>query len=218
MRGCSISLYSQALSMLRHPHVLLLIGIVITKQACWVVTEYCPFGSLWDVIHHQPSLRTRVVESKLRIATQIASAMEFLHRQGICHRDLKSPNVFLAESFSVRVGDFGLSKALVAGATNTLLGTPAWSAPEVFERSSYTEKADVYAFGVVLFELDTLRQPFAGLDPIQIAIGVMQDKERLIPPADGLFYDLIVSCLQRSAAARPAFDAICMSLSQLAEG
>lgn len=196
----------KSLSGLRHPNVLLLMGIGLSRSMCWLVSEFCSQGSLWEHLRNRGDTFLKV---RRRIAYETAAAMAFLHSRGVAHRDLKSPNVLLTESLSVRVGDFGLSKKhLAAASVNTFVGTPAWTAPEVLQRAPYSLAADVYSFGVILWELDTLQPPYANLDAIQVAVGVVtQEISLLYPVQDGefLFRGMTEKCLARDPTERPSF-------------
>ena len=93
---------------------------------------------------------------------QICMALEYVHSRKIIHRDIKTQNVFLTGSKTIKVGDFGISKVLesTTQVAMTVVGTPYYMAPESCQSEPYTSKSDVWALGVILFELCTLKQPF----------------------------------------------------------
>jgi serine/threonine protein kinase len=92
---------------------------------------------------------------KLQIALDIVSGMSFLHESRIFHRDLKSGNVLIESAGRAKIADFGLSKLIDINATHAmgLIGSVAWTAPEVLQEEVYRDSADVYSFGVILWEL-----------------------------------------------------------------
>ncbi len=120
----------------------------------------------------------------LPLAEQIALALSAAHRKHVVHRDLKPGNVILTEGGNKAVvTDFGLAYTLTQAtqSTVTVVGTPAYMAPEQFEGKSVTASADIYAFGVLLYEMVVGRRPFAGNSPIALAL----EKIRTEPPRAG---------------------------------
>jgi tetratricopeptide (TPR) repeat protein len=120
----------------------------------------------------------------LLLARQIGAALTAAHEKGVIHRDLKSGNVMLADNGQrAVVTDFGLAHTLTQATESsvTIAGTPAYMAPEQFEGKPTTAAVDVYAFGVLLYEMVVGRRPFAGDSPIALAL----DKIRKEPPRAG---------------------------------
>uniref|UniRef100_A0A0G4H597 Protein kinase domain-containing protein n=1 Tax=Chromera velia CCMP2878 TaxID=1169474 RepID=A0A0G4H597_9ALVE len=171
---------------LRHPHVVLLIGALSKGSDMAIVLEYCARGSLWDVLHDVDislSWGTRV-----RFARQICQGMLYLHRwrpRPILHRDLKSLNILVDASMNLKISDFGWARVKAAEGDNMTgsVGTYQWMAPEVLESSEYSEKADVFSFGVVLWEILSRQPPYPGMDPVNVATQVVKNGLRPeIPP------------------------------------
>ncbi|KAH1060691.1 hypothetical protein GLYMA_02G165800v4 [Glycine max] len=161
---------------LRHPNIVLLMGAVIQPPKLSIVTEYLSRGSLYELLH-MPNVGSSLSEKRrLSMAYDVASGMNYLHqmRPPIVHRDLKSPNLLVDDSYTVKVCDFGLSrtKANTFLSSKTAAGTPEWMAPEVIRGELSSEKCDVFSFGVILWELVTLQQPWRQLNPSQNAISV----------------------------------------------
>jgi len=97
----------------------------------------------------------------------------YLHSRKILHRDLKTHNLLVDKFWNVKVADFGLSRAMGdTDGTMTACGTPSWAAPEVLRRDHYSFKADVYSFGVCLWEMCTRERPYTDLKPFQVVIAV----------------------------------------------
>uniref|UniRef100_A0A182QWW8 non-specific serine/threonine protein kinase n=1 Tax=Anopheles farauti TaxID=69004 RepID=A0A182QWW8_9DIPT len=148
----------------RHCNILLFMGCV-SKPSLAIVTQWCEGSSLYKHIH--------VNETKFKlntlidIARQAAQGMDYLHAKNIIHRDLKSNNIFLHDDFSVKIGDFGLATAKVRWSgsqqSNQPTGSILWMAPEVIrmkDQNPYSFQSDVYAFGIVLYEMFTEQLPY----------------------------------------------------------
>ncbi|MED6121337.1 copper transport protein ctr1 [Stylosanthes scabra] len=137
--------------------------------------------------------------------------MNYLHHRNppIVHRDLKSSNLLVDKNWTVKVGDFGLSRLKDA----TLLtsksgrGTPQWMAPEVLRNEPSNEKSDVYSFGVILWELMTQSIPWENLNSLQV-VGVVGFMDRRLDLPEGLdpqVASVIRDCWQSDPEQRPSF-------------
>lgn len=136
-------------------------------------------GSLADLLYGKLSKgveETLKPRRQLSIVKGIASGMHFLHDHGICHRDLKSANVLFNRHLDVKLCDFAFSKfkqqASMSARFETSVGTPAWMAPEVLRGDEYTLLADVYSFGVIVWEIVCREAPFTELNRFQIIFQV----------------------------------------------
>src|SRR5262245_13227439 len=162
---------AEVLASLNHPHIAQIYGVEEAGGATTLVMELVEGETLAERIARGPI----AVDEALAIAWQIADAVEAAHARGVVHRDLKPGNVKLTPDGTVKVLDFGIAKALDArttGApvttsatqTGAVLGTPAYMSPEQARGTSVDERADIWAFGCVLFEMLAGRPPFASQD------------------------------------------------------
>lgn len=117
----------------------------------------------------------------LKLAMGIAYGMAYLHskKPPLIHRDLKSANLLVDESYTIKISDFGLCRVRAYAQTMTgNCGTYQWMAPEILNNSHYTEKADIYSYGIVLWELLSRECPYTKLDGIQVAMAVLNKGAR----------------------------------------
>ncbi|RHY27840.1 hypothetical protein DYB32_009643 [Aphanomyces invadans] len=164
---------------LEHPKIVKFIGISwSTLHDLAVLSEFMPNGDVTDLLkaERKRSPKDRIFlwdprasnfgTSKTAVAADVADALSFLHSfvPTIIHRDLKSKNILMSSKWEAKLSDFGISR--VTSRDNTMtsnIGTVAWIAPEVLTGGHYSEKADIYSFGVFLSELDTLESPYADM-------------------------------------------------------
>lgn len=150
--------------------------------------------------------------AKVKIATKIAKGMAYIHQGEIMHRDLKSANVLLGKHMEVKIIDFGSSVVLLKRGQNLQrnMGTTAWIAPEVFVSSQYSKSADVYSFGIVLWEIVMRRcQPYEGVCkifdlPTAVPAGVRPPLPEL-GACPAAITALMQQCWHANPSARPSF-------------
>lgn len=210
----------EIMSKLRHPNVVLFMA-ASTKSPMCIVMEYMPLGSLYDVIHNEliPDIPTQL---KIQITQQAAKGMHFLHSNGVTHRDLKSLNILLDARWNAKIADFGL--ASIKGKSNNEHGTIAWTAPEILadEENIDYMMSDVYAFGIIMWELTTRQKPYYGMVPAQIAVQVLRYDLRPDMKGFGSMYDeysdLMTKCWEKTPAHRPVFLDVMNILQALSTG
>eukprot|EP00294_Goniomonas_avonlea_P007772 CAMPEP_0114547310 /NCGR_PEP_ID=MMETSP0114-20121206/4397_1 /TAXON_ID=31324 /ORGANISM="Goniomonas sp, Strain m" /LENGTH=1694 /DNA_ID=CAMNT_0001731859 /DNA_START=209 /DNA_END=5293 /DNA_ORIENTATION=- len=144
-----------ALRSLRHPNIVQLLGFC-TEPLC-IVMEWMSRGSLWAVLHNLQTVLPW--QLRLRMALETCRAVTCLHTHDVIHRDLKTLNIFVSDSFHVKVGDLGQAKEPTPAMTQ-MMGTLLWSAPEMFD-GTYDSSVDMYSLGIILWELWTREVPFS---------------------------------------------------------
>eukprot|EP01105_Mastigella_eilhardi_P017082 TRINITY_DN3924_c0_g1_i1.p1 TRINITY_DN3924_c0_g1~~TRINITY_DN3924_c0_g1_i1.p1 ORF type:complete len:722 (+),score=180.43 TRINITY_DN3924_c0_g1_i1:2032-4197(+) len=203
------------LSGLRHPNILFFMCACIEPPNVCVVTEWMEKGSLKDIIV-QESLTWAQMK---HVAVSVAHGVTFLHESGIIHRDIKSSNVLIGKSWEVKIADFGLSRIKDYNKMMSLCGTPAWTAPEVLLRSAYSEKADVYSFGIMMWELITSKRPFQHMNHLQISRDVTNGVRPPIPKTPGKappeYVALMQECWEKLPDVRPAMHEVSQRLTQM---
>nr|WP_241742299.1 Stk1 family PASTA domain-containing Ser/Thr kinase [Microbacterium yannicii] len=134
----------------------------------YLVMEYLPGITLRELLREQ---RRLTVPQAVSILDAVLSGLAAAHKAGIVHRDVKPENVLLAEDGRIKIGDFGLARATTANTASgaQLLGTIAYLAPELVTRGTADARSDIYAIGIMLYEMLTGEQPYKGEQPMQIA-------------------------------------------------
>ncbi|OHT15260.1 TKL family protein kinase [Tritrichomonas foetus] len=209
LSGAHLRVFQREVTILataQHPTLLKFIGATDTMPFC-ILTEWMPGGSLYHELHQYHNLSA----TQLTIcAIDIARGMNFLHSMQIIHRDLKSLNVLLDSEGRAKICDFGFSRYKTKDEETMTqnVGTPHWMAPELLGGSTtYNEKIDVYAYGIVLWEILTKKLPYSGLESTMIIGQVLLNNIRPAIP-DGTppgLRSLIESCWARDAESRPSF-------------
>ena len=209
---------------LRHPCLLCLVGVSLHPELL-LVLEYAPQGSLSSVLQKLPPVPlNRLVV--YRIAAQVAAALRALHNKGVIYRDLKAANVLLwstnPESLChCKLCDFGTAAIQSAiGLESSVQGTKGFIAPEILHickrgsrRAMYNHKADIFSFGMLLYEMIYLNHPFHDMEPVKIDSAVLKGKRpqlRDIPSASVFVHltALMQECWHGNPQQRPATDDI----------
>lgn len=207
----------EIMSILRHPNICRLLGACMEPPNRAIVVELCPGGSLWNVLRLKRHSLTLPMRTKFLLDT--AKGMSYLHHftQPILHRDLKSPNLLVDSEYTIKISDFGLARVKAHVQTMTgNCGTVQWMAPEVLGNLNYTEKADVFSFGIVVWEVMTGECPYEGLSQVQAALGVLSRnlRPRIPKSCPPFFKRLMRSCWDRQADLRPSFAQIIIALGE----
>lgn len=195
---------------LQHPNIVSFVAACKKPPVFCIITEYLAGGSLRQFLHKQEP-HSLPLDLVLKLALNIARGMQYLHSQGILHRDLKSENLLLGEDMCVKVADFGIScLESQCGSGKGFTGTYRWMAPEMIKEKHHTRKVDVYSFGIVLWELLTALTPFHDMTPEQAAFAVSQKNVRPpLPTSCPLaFSHLINQCWTTNPDKRPQFEEI----------
>jgi serine/threonine-protein kinase len=212
---------ARVLASLNHPHIAAIFGLEPSGSTGALVMELVEGPTLADRIHQGPI----PIDEALPIARQVAEALEYAHDSGVIHRDLKPANLKLRPDGTVKVLDFGLAKALdvdggearaadashsptltqlMTGA-NVIIGTAAYMSPEQAKGKSADRRADIWAFGVVMFEMLTGQGLFQSETASETLAAVMKDDvpwERLPASVPGTVRRLLERCLTRDARQR----------------
>jgi beta-lactam-binding protein with PASTA domain/tRNA A-37 threonylcarbamoyl transferase component Bud32 len=163
---------------LAHPNVVNVFDQGQDADSAYLVMEYLPGITLRDLLEEYGSLTS---EQTIDIVEAVLAGLAAAHRAGIVHRDLKPENVMLADDGRIKIGDFGLARAATTQTATgaALLGTIAYLSPELVTRGVADTRSDIYAVGIMMYEMLAGEQPFKGEQPMQIAYQHANDS---VPP------------------------------------
>jgi len=199
----------------KHENVIRYYGACTKHRKYLIVTEYMPGGNLYDFLHKKHN--TLELSVILRIAIGISKGMDYLHRNNIIHRDLKTANLLIGNGQVVKIADFGVSRhRSQEGDMTAETGTYRWMAPEVINHKAYDHRADVFSFAIVLWELVTSKIPYENLTPLQAALSVRQGFRLVIPSSvHPRLSTLIRQCWDQNPQVRPVFSDITIELEDI---
>lgn len=204
---------AQMMSLIDHPNVIRAYCSFVVDSNLWVVMPFMAEGSCLHLmkIAYQNGFEESAIGSILK---ETLKALDYLHRQGHIHRDVKAGNILLDSNGVVKLADFGVSACMFdtgdrQRSRNTFVGTPCWMAPEVLQPGSgYNSKADIWSFGITALELAHGHAPFSKYPPMKVLLMTIQNA----PP--GLDYDrdkkfsksfkeMVAMCLVKDQTKRP---------------
>ncbi|XP_069718752.1 tyrosine-protein kinase ABL2 isoform X6 [Phaenicophaeus curvirostris] len=194
---------------IKHPNLVQLLGVCTLEPPFYIVTEYMPYGNLLDYLRECNREEVTAVVL-LYMATQISSAMEYLEKKNFIHRDLAARNCLVGENHVVKVADFGLSRLMTGDTYTAHAGAKfpiKWTAPESLAYNTFSIKSDVWAFGVLLWEIATYgMSPYPGIDLSQVydllEKGYRMEQPEGCPPK---VYELMRACWKWNPPDRPSF-------------
>ena len=174
------------LSELRCDYIVRFLGASLEPSSMAILFELCP-GSLYDLLHKNRAEPLPEATHMVQMMREVALGLYYLHscKPPVLHLDLKSANVLLGYSGTAKVCDFGLSRSLEEAADSeeasspssaTSMGSPQWTAPEVLRGMVSTVAADVYSYGILLFEVMSRRLPYEGTPTHELVMGVITEQ------------------------------------------
>jgi serine/threonine protein kinase len=193
---------AKILARLKHPNIVKYKTSFVENNNFYIVTELVTGGSLADLIskhpHGLPAAQTTA------ILKQLINAIQYMHSNGLIHRDIKSANILLKEDGTIKVCDFGLSKTTKADriTSTTRKGTVQYAPPEFFDEAlSLTEKSDIWSIGITIYEMSTGHLPFTDTDLRKLLNKICESEP---PFPNNSFANMLRQLLQKNPSDRPS--------------
>jgi serine/threonine protein kinase len=148
--------------MLKHPNIINILDAGAEDDTCYIVMELVEGG---ETLKRYTSSETLLpVEQVIEIIFKCAKALDYAHRQGVIHRDIKPTNILIAADMDIKIGDFSIAHLMSADTTNTMpmgfVGSPRYMSPEQVQEDNITNQTDLFSLGIVMYELLTGKHPF----------------------------------------------------------
>ncbi|XP_072048802.1 uncharacterized protein [Amphiura filiformis] len=193
----------QFLQTLKHEHIIDYYAYVDTERLTMIVMEYAVKGSLYDYLKQVDSLPQ---ELKVQWQLQIAKSIQYLQESHIFHGDIKSHNYVITSQNILKLCDFGIARNLAATeSTKNTRGTTKWQAPEVFMHGILSPKAQIFALGIILWELETCEEPYKDKHPgmVMWEVGTENLRPSITDKFSPHIAELIRSCWHHDRSERP---------------
>ena len=209
---------AQAAAKLSHPNIVNIYDVGVMGDDHYIVMEYVPGSTLKDRIKQEGHLS---VDAALRVAKDIASALAHAHANNLVHCDIKPHNILMMPDGSAKVADFGIARAVTESTmtyTGNVVGSVHYFSPEQAKGTMITPRSDVYALGVVLYEMLTGQLPFTGETPVSIAMKHLQEQPRSVRQLDEsippVVEAIVARAMQKDANMRPSSSELMQDITQ----
>lgn len=213
---------AQSAGKLSHPNIVGIYDVGCDEGAYYIIMEYVEGSTLKEYIKSHPNIP---IDTAVRIAIEIGSALEEAHAAGIVHCDIKPHNILLTESGRVKVTDFGIARAINSSTImnrESILGSVHYLSPEQAAGDKVSEKTDIYSLGIVLYEMLTHHLPFDGDTAVSIALKHIQNEipkpTRFNPAISPMLEECLLTALSRDPEKRYSSAADFVSELKIAQG
>ncbi|KAI0408822.1 hypothetical protein F4802DRAFT_604621 [Xylaria palmicola] len=182
---------------LHHDNIVKYIGFVKSADCLNIVLEYCENGSLHSICKAYGKFPENLVGVYM---TQVLQGLQYLHDQGVIHRDIKGANILTTKDGKVKLADFGVSTSTLAGPDKEaqVVGTPYWMAPEIIELSGATPASDIWSLGCTVIELLSGKPPYHHLQAMPALFAIVNDDHPPLPEGvSSAARDFLMQCFQK---------------------
>ncbi|KJE97969.1 serine/threonine-protein kinase ppk11 [Capsaspora owczarzaki ATCC 30864] len=183
------------LKKLKHPNIVKYISCLSKDGFLYIVLEYIENGSLQSICKKFGQIPETLTSVYI---AQVLEGLNFLHEQGVIHRDIKGANILTTKDGHVKLADFGVATTLVDNEKVDVVGTPYWMAPEIIDMSGPTTASDIWSVGSTVIELVSGNPPYFELDPLPAMFRIVQDDHPPLPEGvSGALRDFFIQCFQK---------------------
>ncbi|KAK2625313.1 hypothetical protein QTJ16_005682 [Diplocarpon rosae] len=182
---------------LHHDNIVKYLGFVKSSDCLNIILEYCENGSLHSICKSYGKFPENLVGVYMG---QILLGLQYLHDQGVIHRDIKGANILTTKDGKVKLADFGVSTSTLAGADKEaqVVGTPYWMAPEIIQLSGATPASDIWSLGCTVIELLEGKPPYHKLAPMPALFAIVNDDHPPLPEGvSPAARDFLIQCFQK---------------------
>ncbi|KFA77236.1 hypothetical protein S40288_01292, partial [Stachybotrys chartarum IBT 40288] len=183
---------------LHHANIVKYIGFVKSVDCLNIILEYCENGSLHSICKAYGKFPENLVGVYM---TQVLQGLEYLHNQGVIHRDIKGANILTTKDGTVKLADFGVSTSTLAGGQDKeaqVVGTPYWMAPEIIELSGASSASDIWSVGCTVIELQSGKPPYHNLAAMPALFAIVNDDHPPLPEGiSPAARDFLMQCFQK---------------------
>ncbi|KAI0012618.1 cell division control protein [Xylariaceae sp. FL0662B] len=182
---------------LNHDNIVKYIGFVKSADCLNIILEYCENGSLHSICKAYGKFPENLVGVYM---TQVLQGLQYLHDQGVIHRDIKGANILTTKDGKVKLADFGVSTSTLAGPDKEaqVVGTPYWMAPEIIELSGATPASDIWSLGCTVIELLSGKPPYHHLQAMPALFAIVNDDHPPLPEGvSSAARDFLIQCFQK---------------------
>ncbi|PNY27545.1 Septation [Tolypocladium capitatum] len=194
-----VNLPKSELRMIEHDNIVKYIGFVKSTDCLNIILEYCENGSLHSILKAYGKFPENLVGVYM---TQVLQGLNYLHDQGVIHRDIKGANILTTKDGTVKLADFGVSTSTLAGGQQDkeaqVVGTPYWMAPEIIQLSGASSASDIWSVGCTVIELLQGRPPYHNLAAMPALFAIVNDDHPALPEGiSAAARDFLMQCFQK---------------------
>ncbi|KAJ3405160.1 hypothetical protein HDU80_001836 [Chytriomyces hyalinus] len=189
---------------LYHENIVSYQGFSQTSEHLNIIMEYCENGSLHSILQKFGTFPETLISLYIG---QVLEGLEYLHNQGVIHRDIKAANILTTKSGTVKLADFGISSKLASGLNEreSIMGSPFWMSPEIIELRGAVNTSDIWSVGCTIVELLEGKPPYYLYDPMSVLFNIVQDEHPPLPAStiSKELHDFLIKCWVRDRESRP---------------